>query len=369
MTVIRKIRIEGYKSIREMDLELRPLNILIGANGSGKSNFIAAFKFIRDVVEQRLQEHVAYAGGTNTLLHFGSKTTPNMGVEIEFDELTYFVELRATVEERLLIRFESFAEKNSLAKSIRDYGEMPIPESRLKTEIQSASNGNSSSKDALRQKTFNALQQVNVFHFHDTSDTAKVKRTGDLFDAFYLRPDASNLAAFLYTMRVRNPQHYRRIVETVQLVAPFFEDFFLEPTALNPEKIQLLWEERGSDDKFGAHILSDGTLRFICLATLLLQPSPPPIILIDEPELGLHPYALYVLGGLLSAAAVDRQVIVTTQSVTLVDQFAPEDIVVVDKREGASNFHRVSGEDLTEWLEDYSLGELWEKNILGGTPV
>jgi predicted ATPase len=134
----------------------------------------------------------------------------------------------------------------------------------------------------------------------------------------------------------------------------------------------LEWTERGRPDTpWKAHVLSDGTLRFICLATLLLQPPQlmPDIILIDEPELGLHPYAINLLAQMLKRAAETKQVIVSTQSVELLNAMAPEDVVVAGRDNGATTLKRLDSADLTDWLEDYSLGELWKRNVLGGRPT
>jgi len=176
------------------------------------------------------------------------------------------------------------------------------------------------------------------------------------------------LAAFLYLLQETQPDYYRQIVETVRLVAPFFNDFVLRPNPFNEDKIQLEWQEKGSDGPFSANYLSDGTLRFICLATLLQQPNLPTTILIDEPELGLHPYAIVVLANMLRSAATQTQVIISTQSVPLVNQFTPEDIIVVDRQDGQSTFERRSTANLEAWLDDYGVGDLWEKNLLGGRP-
>src|SRR2546427_3037694 len=156
--------------------------------------------------------------------------------------------------------------------------------------------------------------------------------------------------------------------ETITQVAPFFNDFALRPDPTPKESIRLEWREKGSDFPFRAAHLSDGTLRFICLATLLLQPTPPSTVLIDEPELGLHPYAITVLASLLKSASTKTQVIVSTQSVPLVNQLQPEDILVVDRAQGQSTFRHLGSEELKDWLEDYGLGDLWEKNLFGGRP-
>ena len=215
------------------------------------------------------------------------------------------------------------------------------------------------------------MRRWRLYHFHDTSRSAVVKQIHGVNDNEYLREDARNLAAFLYRLKNHHEAHYKRIVKTVQLVAPFFGDFHLRPTVDNKEKIQLEWTEAGQDIPFFASALSDGSLRFICLATVLLQPAEfmPATILIDEPELGLHPFAIAVLGGLIKSAAGKHQLIVSTQSVELVNEFDADDLIVVDKRGGASIFKRLNSEDLAEWLGEYSLGELWKKNLLGGRPA
>ncbi len=224
------------------------------------------------------------------------------------------------------------------------------------------------SKRPIARDVRDDLDSYRIYHFHDTSSSAAVKQTGDLSDNRFLRADAGNLAAYLYRLQEKEKDHFENIVDTVRQAAPFFGAFKLEPSALNPEKIRLEWEERERDTYFGPAALSDGTLRFICLSTLLLQPILPNLILIDEPELGLHRSAIQVLASLLQSAATRTQLIVATQSVTLINQLNPEHVWVVDREEGQSVFHHLRTADMSSWLEDYSLGELWEKNILGGRP-
>jgi predicted ATPase len=185
-------------------------------------------------------------------------------------------------------------------------------------------------------KVLRTMRRWRVYHFHDTSQTEPVKQKGPIGDDIELRPDAGNLASFLYRLRTSHPTHYRRIVDTIRLVAPFFDDFDLEPDRVNPHVIQLEWRQRESDAYFDAHSLSDGTLRSACLATLLLQPDPPSLVLVDEPELGLHPFAIAQLADMLRAATRRTQLIVATQSVTLLDQLDVEDLIVVEQRHGAS---------------------------------
>jgi predicted ATPase len=220
----------------------------------------------------------------------------------------------------------------------------------------------------LGQHILQLMLKWKVYHFHDTGPSSPIKNTNRLSDTEVLQPDGSNLAAFLYSLGQTNRDFYQRIVSTIRLAAPFFDDFVLRPVKDNPETILLRWRDKGSRDDFDASALSDGTLRFICLATLLLQPDPPSTIIIDEPELGLHPYAIVLLASILRSVSTERQIIVSTQSVTLVDQFTPEDIVVVERKDNQSTFERRTTQELDDWLRDYTLGELWEKNILGGRP-
>jgi predicted ATPase len=362
---LSRIEITGYKSIRELDLELRPLNILIGANGSGKSNFISAFKLLNHIVERRLQFFVAQAGGADNLLYFGAQTTDVIKIKLEFGANGYECTLAPTPKEHLF-----FAEERCWFHNPK----YPDPYIIHLVGVQGET-GLDEEAQRHPNRTANyvqdALKNWKVYHFHDTSDTAKVKKTVNINDNAALRADASNLAAFLYLLQERHPDHYRRIVGTVRLVAPFFDDFILRPNPLNPDTIQLEWREKGSDAYFNANMLSDGTLRFICLTTLLLQPEEllPATILIDEPELGLHPYAIAVLAAMLrSIATVKRKVIASTQSVTFMNEFGYEDLVVSDRLGGQSTFRRPTYEGLKDWLDEYTLGELWEKNVLGGRP-
>ncbi|MCP5063169.1 MAG: AAA family ATPase, partial [Ignavibacteriae bacterium] len=195
------------------------------------------------------------------------------------------------------------------------------------------------------------------------------KQESDINDNRIFRRDASNLTAFLYLLQEKHFDYFKRIENTIKLIAPFFDKFQLEPLALNNEKIRLEWKHINSDQYFNANHFSDGTLRMICLITLLLQPDQPDTIIIDEPELGLHPSAIQQLAALMKSVADDgKQIICSTQSVTLLNQFNPEDIIVVDREDNESKFKRLDEERLEDWLDKYAIGELWEKNVLGGRP-
>ena len=363
MRTLEKLIIQNFKSIRDQTLALGRLNVFIGGNGAGKSNLIEVFKFLRELMSERLGEYTAKKGGADALLHFGRKKSPAMFLKLLFGEgdnaHSYELGLMGTLDDTLMISHEQAYDHG------RDKFDQPHPwqassisrESKLKQD----------NRPCTRQVVHD-LENCRVYHFHDTSDTAAVKGTCDVEDNRFLRPQADNLAAFLYWMQQKQPDHFQNISDTIRQIAPFFAEFRLEPSKLNESKIRLEWRERSSDAYFNASSLSDGTLRFCCLATLLLQPDLPAVILLDEPELGLHPAAVNLLAGLLESASTRTQVIVATQSVTLVNQLTPESVWTVDREDGQSVFRHLSGADMSGWLEGYSLGELWEKNLLGARP-
>jgi predicted ATPase len=364
MRKLETLTVRNFKSIREQTLELEALNVFIGGNGSGKSNLIEVFRFLREIVEQNLAGYTAKKGGADTLLHFGRKHSASMEIRVEFGEGVksdgYKVTFTGTDADELVIVAETSSNREKAALGSTTYYHdvsANTRESRLSSDTVLS---------AFR--ITRDLANYRVYHFHDTSDTAPAKGTGDVDDNHFLRPQADNLAAFLYLLQETQPDSFANIRDTVRQIAPFFQDFQLAPSRLNPSKIRLEWKERGSDTYFNASSLSDGTLRFICLATLLLQPQLPPLILLDEPELGLHPAAIALLADLLSSAASRTQVIVATQSVTLVNQLTPEQVWAVDRTGQQSVFRHLSTADMADWLDDYALGELWEKNLLGARP-
>jgi predicted ATPase len=363
---LRRISIKGFKSFRKMDVNLNNLNILIGSNGSGKSNFISLFRMLNHMVDLGLglQLFIAKNGSAESFLHYGRKMTSSIHLSLNFTnngyENRYECKLTPTADDKLIFGQEivGFLTSNGnwSDKSLgQGHSESNLPHLGMLA-------------NTIASFVYEGLVSWRVFHFHDTSESATVKLSGQINDNAYLRGDASNLAAFLFTLKQTSPSVYQNIRESIRIVAPFFDDFILRPIAVNPDAIRLEWREKGSDFPFLAHHLSDGTLRFICLVTALLQPDPPSVILIDEPELGLHPFALNVLAGLMRKTASKTQLIVSTQSTHLVNQFELSDLLVVNRQNGASNIERLNEEQYKDWLEDYSVGELWEKNVIGGRP-
>lgn len=356
MKTLRKVKIVGFKSIASAELYLGDLNVVIGANGSGKSNFIGVFRLLERVLSKNLQLFVA--SEPDRLLHHGGKITPTLSLDFAFDRNSYGFELKA-VQDTLIFETERVEYSGYWS-----YSE-PLAVGHKESKLEEAAE---SYKNKIPKYVFPKVRNLVVYHFHDTSDSSAAKQISNVDDNRFFRSNAANLPAYLFWLQEKHPVHFRQIEEHIRLVAPFFDAFVLAPSKLNEKKIKLEWRQKGSEAYFDAYSLSDGTLRFICLATLLLQPSPPALILLDEPELGLHPFAIRILAEMLEAVSKRVQVILATQSVTLLNNFSPKDVFVAENDGLKTTFQRPDEEKLKHWLDEFSLGELWEKNVLGGRP-
>lgn len=363
---LSSITLRGYKSIASLEnFELRNLNVLIGANGAGKSNFIGIFKLLAALADGNLQTFTQQQGGPDALLRGSRKRTQQIDAEIYFEpgdqgvSNGYRISLTPTVDNRLIFsREETWIHGQHASNQAISLGSAHA-EAKLREDQQPVG-------DDVRR----AMKSWRQYHFHDTSDAAAVKRLHGSNDNLRLKPAAENLAAYLAKLNNAYPAAYQRIVDTIKLAAPFFGGFIIRDPL--PDSVELEWfEQTDPDTPYKAHALSDGTLRFICLATLLMQPAHllPDTVLIDEPELGLHPYAINLLADMLKQVAETRQVIVSTQSVELLNAFQPQDVVVVERASGDTLLKRLDTGELADWLEDYSLGELWQRNVLGGRPT
>lgn len=366
MPELETITVKGFKSLAAIEqLPLRAINVIIGPNGSGKSNFIGVFSFLHALREGHLQDYVLKAGGAGQILHFGSKATRQIEIHISFQGGVnqYRIILQPNTMDQLYPSSESVYFWN------KDRYQRPFETSLPPRGLEAGISDPQSNKVADYVRGH--LDRWRLYHFHDTSSTSPMKLTGDINDNRYLRPDGANLAAFLYFLRQHHGASYALIRRSVQRVAPFFEDFQLAPMQLNDTKIRLEWRHKDSETLFDAASLSDGTLRFIGLTTLLLQPEQyrPSVILVDEPELGLHPYAISMLASLIKQCSNVTQVLVSTQSPLLLDHFQPEDVLVADRIQGGTVLTRLQSGRLDSWLQEYSLGQLWEKNEFGGRPA
>lgn len=374
MSRMKSLRVSGWKSIKETDppLEFGPINVLIGANGSGKSNLISFFTLLNELLGERLQAFVGRSGGAESLLHYGSKKTRTVEGDLELETgkntSRYFIQLTHAAVDTLIFSEERvefhMPDNPSPLRHVLGSGHK---ESLLKLQAGDSIGIGTHLPWLLDQ----LMSRFQVFHFHDTSETAKVRQSGYVEDNHHLLPDAGNLASMLYLYKTVHPDAYRRIVSTVRQLVPSFGDFALEPQRSDPKSILLNWRQFDTDYLFGPHQLSDGSLRAMAIAALFLQPENdlPSMIVLDEPELGLHPQALELLLGLIRSVSHRTQVILATQSPTLLDYFEPAEIIVADLQNGASRFRRLDEKELNGWLEDYGVGELWQKNVIGGGPL
>ncbi len=342
------IEIKGYKSIKDEKIELQGINILIGANGSGKSNFISFFDFLNRMYNQKLNEYVALNGGANKFLHKGQKITDSIFFKSKFGRNTYAVYISLGSEGGFIVKHEDLIYGTNITKYL-----VNGKESRLKD------------LDAYRAEyTKKYLEGLRKYHFHDTGKHSAFTQLSHVEnDIYYLYSEGANLAAFLYEIQESQRIVYKKIIKTIQSIAPYFSDFYFSP---NKEGyVRLQWTDKYSDVIFGVTDLSDGTLRFIALTVLFMQPELPNTIIIDEPELGLHPSAIAKLAGMIkSVAKKGSQVILATQSTDLISHFAPHDIITVDQINGESKFKRLKDEELEQWLDEYTLDDLWKRSII-----
>lgn len=373
MDILRKITLRGYKSIRALeDFHLGPLTVMIGANGAGKSNLISFFKILKWIMQTPgdMQLYTAKSGGASSMLYYGAETTNTIDVELAFETSAgtneYSLCLQSTERDNFVFAYEHyrFMHNNRTSEADWNHTFSGHQETGL---IHKTDEGDQTAKIILDN-----IRRWGIFQFHNTSGTSRFKRRWNSNDKMHLKEDGGNLAPFLLHLRETRKNYYDRIVEYIHTIMPFFDDFVFET---EHDSILLQWQEKGNDLIFGAHQISDGSLRLWALLALLLQPEErlPSLLIIDEPELGLHPYAISVIAGILKSLALSRQLIIATQSAEFLDYFDPEDIVVVDRvaenpwrRE--SHFSHLDVHKLHEWIEEYTLAELWNKNVLGGRP-
>ena len=351
---LRRIELSGYKSCRSVAVELQPVNVLIGANGSGKSNFLSVFRLMKALFSGNLQRF-GEKSNASTLFYNGEKTMKVIRLHMVSTDADYSADVGLTDDGRLCVQQESLTSKRQTFKGA--------------TSVESGLDfSNRGLNDAMACRLIQP-ENWRVWHFNDASRSAQMRQEQPLEHCETLQEDGTNLVPFLYWLQRVYPANYFDIVRVMQRAMPFFDDFILEPTEGGNGTIQLRWRQKGCEAVFGIEQLSDGTLRFLCLAALLLQPAAlqPDVVVMDEPELGLHPYTLTLLAGLVRSVAVDHQVIISTQSVELLNEFNVDEVLVADRDGEGTRLKRLNEEELRVWLEDgYSLGELWQKNLLGG---
>lgn len=376
---LAKIELEGFKTFRDLVFEPRALNVLIGANGVGKSNFISFFRLMSSAMASsgNLQLEIARRGGASRLLHDGPQVTQRIEARLSFETEKgtneYVAQLDHAAGDTLV--FASEQVRFSDSREATDAPFRSLGAGHRESGLIALGDQGDEAARAIRA----LIQRCVVSQFHNTSQTSRMVDKWNVHDNRTLKEDGGNLAPVLLRLQRDEALAYRRIVDTLRLIVPFFGDFELIPAH---DTLLLAWRETGSDVVFNASQASDGMLRTMALVTLLGQPEQdlPSVLILDEPELGLHPYGIQVIGSMLQRASKYVQVILATQSVQLLDQFTPEDVLVVERpmhplpgapsvRAGReSTIRRLDPAHLATWLDEYSLGELWLKNLLGARP-
>ncbi|HVI49249.1 MAG TPA: AAA family ATPase [Chitinophaga sp.] len=362
---LKSFTIKGYKSIKSIEnFKTCPINILIGPNGAGKSNFISFFKFLSWMLNSdgKLQEYVAYLGGANDILHDGADVTKSIDAYIELETLSGINEYQFSL---------MFAKPDKLVFKEEKYR---FARKGVHTEPKCSSCGVGHDEAQLPAVTnttaatiLSLLKKLIVYQFHNTSDTAPMRLKWSVADGRWLKQNGENLGSFLYRLQRNEKPYYQRVIKYIRLVLPFFDDFELYEEF---GQVLLKWKETGTNKIFNAGQASDGMLRTIALISLLAQNPKdlPSVLFLDEPELGLHPSAIDAVAGLIKAASSHCQVFVATQSISLVNNFELDDLVVIDRKGRSSEYHRPDIGSLQVYLEEFSTGQIWEKNIIGGRP-
>lgn len=349
------------------------MTVVIGPNGAGKSNLLSALHMISQMRMRSLRQFAAERGGASSLLHYGPKITDELltalsfGKESEGETCTYVATLRFSAGDSFYYREENVLQ---LVDSIPRHLSLGVGHLESKLEETAAT------KQPSAERANSLISGMRFFHFHDTSAKSPLRQNSRSADSFELQSDGGNLASFLYALKTNEHEDSTRswnlISGLVRRVAPFIKE--LVPELVSPHRpeqsaVRLYWKDE-RDGVFDVTDLSDGTLRAIALFTALGQPShrAPSLMIIDEPELGLHPAAIGVFAALVRSVSEHSQVLLATQSPALLDEFEAEEVVITERKDGATSFRRLDPAALAQWLEEYSLSELYDKNVLGGRP-
>ena len=377
---LTQLNIQGFKSFgKEQNIRFGDITIFIGANGSGKSNLISFFEMLGYMMNEGMAQYVALHSGASFLTHLGAPNSLHISLDFQSDlgECSYNFRLAPTNANYFIFTGEEVPGPQKKNENYSKYEGW-----RVNAEL--STNGKESGlphyAEAFTEnrmkyvgEVFSFLKKSSLFKFYDTSSTSPIRREGYVNNTGYLMSNGGNLAAFLYWLKQEKfKKYYDRIVRNIKIAYPSFEDFVLDPNPFYPDNILLEWKDKSSPPnfRFSPQQLSDGTLRFMALSALLLQPPEtiPKVILIDEPELGLHPTAISILSNMIYNASAHSQIVLATQSAQLLDYFEPEHIRVVEREGSNSIVTEHSKEELESWLKNYNLGQIWEKNIIGGRP-
>lgn len=365
---IQNISIRGFKSIQNLpSFEPRSINVFIGQNGAGKSNFISFFKFLSNMLSGtgNLGQYTGMYGGASAFLFDGPQTTPQIGGVVSLKTSTGINEYKFRLSHASADTFIYTEEQFRFSANGR-----PISQQwyELGAGHKESALINAEATGKTQGTIKRLLQQLITYQFHNTTFGSPIRNfKSDIENGWFLEEDGRNLAAVLYELSMNQPAIYQKVITILQQIIPFFDDFVLVDQY---GKTYIRWKEINSPVTFVATQASDGMLRAMALVTLLCLPPErlPAVMFLDEPELGLHPSAVKTICELIQGASEHCQIFIATQDADMLNEFEPEDIVVVTREGRASTFNRLKSEDLSEWVGTYSLSDLWHQNIIGGKP-
>lgn len=369
---IDRIRIQGFRSLANVDVKLPRVAVLIGPNGSGKSNFVRFFELMHCMATRSLGEFVARQGGADDQLFGGTKRTTEINATVCVGTgetpIEYEFTLRHAHPDDLIVTKELFRKRGRHSGIPLEYPARVFPSYEREPKVGDFQHAKRvGDRYAMGIDLSTLFLETNVFQFHDTSDSSRFKQRWDNEDRYRLREDGGNIASILLELQRHFPHIYGRICHYIGRILPTFDRFQIEQLY---GKVTLRWKQKGTDKTIGAHLTSDGSLRFFALVTLLHLPKEmlPRVLVIDEPELGLHPVAMEFISNMIKRVSDDCQVILATQSPSLIDHFGLKSTIVFDILDGRTEMRTLTEQDYQAWLKEYSPSTLWQKNLLGGRP-
>jgi predicted ATPase len=398
--MITSLTIKGYRSLKDVTIPLGPLNVMIGPNGGGKTNIMDVLALLQEAATGSLSDAIDRRGPIRSLLFAGGAKSIEVAVEISLPPgfrralrsgaqktLRYAVTLAPagggyyvksermwSDDVRKALGFPVFAGRGVLARATQTAAKTFLAEHQMTPAELALSRPDSVLSPVARLRlTFLKKvlgRAVCVYGLPDTRTDAPMRQPQVARMESVLKRDSSNLPAVLQL--ISQSDRYEHMYEDIEseLRAGFPQEFrgLKFPSSGGDGRIAMRWREKAFPDRsFDAYEISDGTINFVRLATLLAGSTTPQVVCIDEPEVGLHPRLIRLVAEMLQANAGPRQFIVATHSPALVDKLNPEEVLVVEKTEGATQVRRLDPDDLKHWLDKFSLGELWQTGQLEKT--
>ena len=383
------LHVSNYRCLANVDLPLRNLNVLIGPNGAGKTSLLEIFQLLQRGSQLQLGDFLAENGGIDAVINRGrndhrpTKLSIEVTLDVESERspepMTYTVEL-FSLQRTLAIGMERLewqvtSDAPQPFRYIDANGERIRYYDPVTTKLVTPNWAYQTNELALAQvpkmyqepEALRNLLAITAFHsFLDVSSRSAVRLPQPLAPGMRPGPNGDGLYSALFNMRSKAPETYERILALLEQGFPGFQR--LEFDVVGAGQITLMWLERHSRQPLYPNQLSEGTLRFLWLIATLLSPAIPPLLLLDEPEVSLHPELLMLLAGVLQDVSAGSQIVVATHSPDLIRWLKPDEVLVVDKIDGASTFTWADTMHLEAWLEDFTLRDLWLMGNLGGRP-